>query len=272
MRVALNPAVLLRDLWQHRGLIGQMALREFNQRYRASSMGTLWAIIQPLMMLAIYTFIFSMVFVQKTGEGAGASKVDFALALYSALVFFNIFSECVSRCTSSITSQANYVKKVVFPLQVIPVAITISALIMAGINLGLLFVFSLLFRHHIPATAVCTPLILLPTLMFSLGMGYFFASLGVYLRDVEHAVGIGLQVLFFMTPIFYPIVAVPEAFRGPIQLNPLSMIVESARNALLYGQWPNWGWYVAALLTSALTLQLGYAWFVKTRGGFADVL
>ena len=109
-------------------------------------------------------------------------------------------------------------------------------------------------------------------MMFSMGIGFFLASLGVYIRDVEHVVGITLQVLFFLTPVFYSLKQVPPALQPAIRLNPLSGMVETARNALLWGEWPQWGWFLFALALSALTLQLGYAWFVKTRGGFADVL
>jgi lipopolysaccharide transport system permease protein len=275
IREALDPRNLVADLWRHRGLVGQMAVREFNQRYRATSLGMLWAVVQPLMMLAVYTFVFSYVFNARLGRGEDENRVDFALAIYAGLLVFGLFSGCVSQSATSIVSQPNYVKKVVFPLQTLPVSVALSNLILTGINLALLCLFSLLFRGGIPLTALLVPLILAPVTMLSMGLGYFLAALGVYVRDVEHVVAIVLQVLFFMTPIFYSLDSLknlPGFFRVVIHANPLAPMVESARGVLLWGAWPDWGWFLIALAFSGLTLQLGYAWFVKTRGGFADVL
>lgn len=272
LREALTPATLIADLWPYRGLIGQMTWREFHQRYRATSLGILWALAQPLLMLAVYTFVFSVVFQARLGGRSDESRIDFALAIYSGLVVFNLFAGSLTQAATSIASQPNYVKKVVFPLQTLPVSIALSNAILAMINLGLLCAFSLIFRGALPLTAVCIPLILVPALMLSLGLSFFLASLGVYVRDVVHVVAIVLQVLFFMTPIFYSIERLPAAMQAAIRLNPLSPLVESARAALLWGEWPSWGWFLLALCLSALVLQVGYAWFVKTRGGFADVL
>lgn len=268
----MNPATFVADVWRHRGLIGQMAFREFNQRYRASSFGMLWAILHPLMMLVIYTVIFSQVFKSKVPGREEQNSVDFALFIYSALLVFNMFSECVSRSASSIVSQPNYVKKVVFPLQALPISVALSASIMAGINLVMLCAFNLLFRHELPVTLVIAPLVLLPVLMLALGVGYFLASLGVFVRDVEHGLALVLQVLFFVSPIFYSIQQAPPRLQAALRFNPLSIMVENARGALLWGEWPSLAGYLVTLAVGAVALQLGYAWFVKTRGGFADVL
>lgn len=272
LRVALNPATLARDLWTRRGLIGQMAFREFNQRYRASTFGMFWAIAQPLMMLVIFTVLFSQVFAAKVPGRETGNPMDFALMIYSGLLVYNLFSECVGRSASSIVGQPNYVKKVVFPLQTFPVSIAISALIMATINIVILCGANLIFRHTLPATLIVMPIVLLPVMMFAMGMGFFLSSLGVYIRDVEHVVAITLQVLFYLSPVFYSLDQLPPALAPYIELNPLSHMIENGRDVLLWGEWPSVGIYLGTLALGALSLQLGYAWFVKTRGGFADVL
>jgi len=277
LKVFLRPASLAADLWRHRELIGQMTRREVTSMYRGSAGGIVWTLIQPLVLLAVYTFVFSVVFQAKPWRaaaegGAEASRTEFALGLFAGLVVFNLFTEAVRRAPSCIVSQVNYVKKVVFPLQAIPVSIMAAALFLAVVNLSILLLAVLVLQGGVAVTALCAPLVLLPVILLSLGLSFFLASLGVYVRDVDHVVTIVLQILFFLTPIFYPIDALHPPFRTVIELNPLSPIVESAREVLILGAWPNWGWLLAAWVVSAACLQLGYAWFMGTKRGFADVL
>ncbi len=268
----LNPARLMGDLWRHRDLVWQMALREVTSRYRGSILGGLWFLLQPLLMLLVYTFVFSVVFKARWGERVGDSPSGFALALFAGLLVFNLFAECANRSPTCIVGQPNYVKKVVFPLQVVPMALSGAALFYAVVNTALLLLVALAVNGTLPMTAAAFPLVLAPTLMLSLGMAFFLASLGVYLRDIALVVPVLVQILFFTTPVFYPASAVPEPFRSIIQTNPLSPLLDSARRTLLWNQWPEWGPLLLAWLVAVAVLLLGYAWFQKTRRGFADVL
>lgn len=268
----LRPGLILRTLRQNRQLIWRLVRRNVAARYRGSFLGMLWSFMVPLLLLAVYTFVFSVVFEIRWGVTSGGSSVEFALMLFCGLMLYNLFAETLTGCTPVIVSHTSYVKKVVFPLEVLPVVVLGEALINATISLGILLVGIAAFLHHLPPTALYYPLIVLPLLMFCLGLGWFLASTGVYIRDTTHAVGVVLQMLFFLTPLFYPLERIPEAFRLPIQLNPLTMIVENARRVLVIGQAPDWTWLVAMIVFGAVTMQLGFAWFMKTRRGFADVL
>ncbi len=268
----LNPLMPLRDIWVHRHLIRQFAVRDIIGRYKGSWLGMVWSIINPLVMLAIYTFVFSVVFKARWGQDGSESHSDFAINLFAGLVVFNLFSECVNRSPTLVIANPNYVKKVVFPLQALPVAATVSALFFAGINTLLVLVANLVLNRTVCVTALCFPLALVPLLLISTGLAWFLASLGVYLRDVVQVVGIVTQVLFYITPIFYPISAVPEGFRAVMRLNPLTQLTEAARQTLLWGTWPDWWWLAGVTVFAAVVAQLGYAWFMKTKRGFADVI
>jgi lipopolysaccharide transport system permease protein len=268
----LNPLEPLRDIWVHRHLIRQFAIRDIVGRYKGSWLGMVWSIINPLVMLAIYTFVFSVVFKMKWGQAETDSHSGFAINLFAGLVVFNLFSECVNRSPSLVIANPNYVKKVVFPLQTLPVAAICSALFLAGINTILVLIANLALNQTICVTALCFPLLLVPLLLITAGSTWFLASLGVYLRDMVQVVGIVTQILFYVTPIFYPMSLVPERFRVVMQLNPLTHLTESARQTLLWNMWPDWYWLAGMTVLSAIIAQLGYAWFMKTKRGFADVI
>lgn len=272
LRGLLSPVRLVSDVWKYRDLVWQMARREVTSRYRGSVLGGLWFLLQPLLMLLVYTFVFSVVFKARWGERVGDSPSGFALALFAGLLVFNLFAECANRSPTCIVGQPNYVKKVVFPLQVVPMALSGSALFYAVVNMGLLLVVSLAINRTLPVTVTAFPLVLVPTLMLSLGVAFVLASLGVYLRDTALVVPVLVQILFFTTPVFYPETAVPEPFRSIIRANPLSPLLDSARRTLLWNQWPEWGGLLVAWIVALVVLQLGYTWFQKTRRGFPDVL
>lgn len=166
----------------------------------------------------------------------------------------------------------NFVKKVIFPLEILPLTQVVASLILGTVWFVLLFLGTIFIFGKISFTMLLLPLVLLPLGIFSLGISYFVASLGVYIRDTQYLIGVILQILFFMTPIFYPLQAVPEHFRWPLQLNPLTILIEEARKVFLYGELPNWLFLGIAFLVSCLVLHLGFIWFHKTKKGFADVL
>jgi lipopolysaccharide transport system permease protein len=262
---------LLGSPWINRGLLRALVKREILGRYRGSFMGLFWSLFHPVLMLIIYTFVFSVVFKARWGTSGGGQS-EFALVLFAGLIVFNLFSECVNRAPSLILSNVNYVKKVVFPLEILPWVSLGSAGFHALISLAVWFIaYGLLFG--IPHwTVVLVPFVVLPLLLFTLGLMWCLASLGVYLRDVSQVIGVVTMILMFMSPIFYPIEALPAQFRDILQLNPLAPIIEQFRDVLYWGRIPNLRVYAVCLIAGGAVTLFGFAWFQKTRKGFADVL
>jgi len=240
--------------------------------YRGASLGTLWSLLLPLAMLVVYTFVFSVVLEAKFPQAVTQSKAEFAITLFAGLLLFTVFGDCANAATTLVTAHASYVKRVVFPLEVLPVVKVGAALVNAVISLGILLVGTLVFLHRIPLTVFWLPVVALPLLLLTLGVSWFLASLGVYIRDTAQVVRVVVNLLFFTTPIFYPISQVPKPLQVLVYLNPLTAIVEDGRRVLIWGQSPNWIPLLATLVAAAAVMQLGYTWFMKTRRGFADVL
>ena len=272
VRGFFNPVRIVAHLWKYRDLIRQLTWREVVGRYKGSFIGIGWSFIQPLIMLCVYTFVFSVIFKARWGVESGEGKAAFALALFMGLITFSIFSEVANSAPSLVMGNANYVKKVVFPLEILPLVRLFSALINAVFSLGVLFVGILIFNHFIHQTALLIPLIWLPMMMFTLGCGYFLASLGVFVRDMGAVIGVLTTILFFLTPIFYPISAVPEQFRIFCRINPIAIFVEDARRAVLWGLFPDWPWFFFGMALSVAVLIAGFVWFMKSKKAFADVI
>lgn len=278
---AINPHIaqptslssLVKSLWRNRQLIAQMTRREVVGRYRGSVMGLAWSFFNPVLMLTVYTFVFSEVFKARWGgPGSDESKTQFAVVLFVGMIVLNLFSEVVNRAPAIILSNANYVKKVVFPLEILPVVAMGAALFHALISLCVLLAAFLLFNGYLQWTAVFIPFVLLPLIVLTLGLGWLLASFGVFLRDVGQTIGVITTILTFLSPVFYPISAVPERFRSYIMVNPLTFIIEQAREVLVWGRVPDWLGLGIYLLAAGTAAWLGYGWFQKTRKGFADVL
>ncbi|NOK60614.1 MAG: ABC-type polysaccharide/polyol phosphate export permease [Chloroflexi bacterium AL-W] len=268
----LNPADLIRHLWHHRELIRQFTQREIESRYRGSFLGIIWSFVNPLTLLLIYTFVFGIVLQARWPEARTESLSEFAMILFCGLVAFNIFSECVGRAPAIIINVPNYVKKVVFPLEILPISVLGAALFNALISLSILIVANLFVSQTIAWTLIFVPLVFLPLILLCLGLSWFLASLGVFIRDVSYTVSLIVQVLFFLTPIFYSIEFVPEPFRTIINLNPLTAILENIRRVVLWNELPYWGSLTFAIISSLVVMVLGYAWFMKTKKAFADVI
>jgi lipopolysaccharide transport system permease protein len=267
----LNPLSGMTVLWQHRELCTALIWREVLGRYRGSTLGILWSFFNPVLMLAVYTFVFSVVFKARWNAGS-ESRIEFAIVLFAGLMVFNLFSECVTRAPALILSNTNYVKKVVFPLEILPWVSLGSALFHTLISLGVWLLFYAVFFGVPPATVFLLPVVVIPLIAFTMGISWFLASLGVYLRDVSQIIGILTTVLMFLSPIFYPVSSLPEEYRGLFQLNPLTPTIEMARDVLIWGKQPEWTLYGAYMAVALLVACLGFAWFQKTRKGFADVL
>jgi lipopolysaccharide transport system permease protein len=272
---ATRPTSLLalgRSLWLNRQIITHMTKREVMGRYKGSIMGLAWSFFNPVFMLAVYTFVFSVIFKSRWGVGEEESKGMFAVVLFVGMIVHGLFAEVLNRAPSLILSNVNYVKKVVFPLEVLPVISMGAALFHSVISVGVLLTAFVLLKGYLHWTVVFFPLVLLPLVILTLGLGWILSSLGVFLRDLGQTIGIITTVLLFLSPVFYPSSALPKAYLNWLWLNPLTFFIEEARNVLIWGRTPDWGGWVMAYLTSLAIAWLGFAWFQKTRKGFADVI
>lgn len=270
---SISPLALGKSLWRNHRLIMQMTTREVVGRYKGSIMGLAWSFFNPIFMLTVYTFVFSEIFKSRWGGiGGDDSKTQFAVVLFVGMIVLSLFSEVLNRAPGLILSNANYVKKVIFPIEILPVIAMGAALFHSLINLGVLLAAFAIFNGYLHWTAIFTPLVLFPLVILTTGLAWMLASLGVFLRDVGQTIGIITTVLMFLSPVFYPVTAVPERFRPFIMANPLTFIIQQAREVLIWGHLPNWMGLAGYTLAAAIIAWLGYAWFQKTRKGFADVL
>lgn len=268
---AATPREIIASFWRNRSLIKASVKREVLGRYRGSAMGLLWSFLNPLFMLTVYTFVFSVVFQARWGSGS-ESKTEFALVLFAGLIIFNLFAECINRAPSLIVNNQNYVKKVVFPLEILPWVSLGAALFHAAVSLCVWLIAYLLFFGIPHATLLYLPLILLPFVLLIMGLSWGLASLGVYLRDVGQFIGLLTTVLMFLSPIFYPASALPETYRQFLYMNPLTPVIEQTRAILIWNQIPDFILLGIYLTATSVIAWLGFAWFQKTRRGFADVL
>lgn len=267
-----TPTALIYSLWHNRHLILQMTKREVVGRYKGSAMGLTWSFFNPVFMLSVYTFVFSEVFKARWGVNDDGSKTQFAVVLFVGMIVQGLFAEVLNRSPGLILSNVNYVKKVVFPIEVLPVIAMGAALFHSLVSLVVLLGVFTLFNGYLHWTAIFTPLVLMPLVILTLGLAWVLASLGVFLRDVGQTIGIILTVLMFLSPVFYPVTAVPERFRPWIMANPLTFIIEQSREVVIWGHLPEWSGLGIYTLAAAAVAWAGYAWFQKTRKGFADVL
>ena len=279
--IAINPhaaqptslVALAKSLWRNRQLIVQMTKREVVGRYKGSAMGLAWSFFNPVFMLVVYTFVFSEVFKSRWGGAGGDdSKTQFAVILFAGMIVLSLFSEVLNRAPNLILSNVNYVKKVVFPIEILPVIAMGAALFHSLISLGVLLTAFTIFNGYLHPTVILMPLVLLPLVILSLGLAWMLASLGVFLRDVGQTIGLITTVLMFLSPVFFPITAVPERFRPIMMANPLTFIIEQAREVLIWGHLPDWLGLGIYTIVATFIAWAGYAWFQKTRKGFADVL
>ena len=278
---AINPhakrSVTLRgligSLWRNKQLVWQMTKREVVGRYKGSAMGLAWSFFNPIVMLAVYTYVFSEIFKTRwVGSGADESRTQFALILFVGLIVQGLFAEVFNMSPGLIISNVNYVKKVVFPLEVLPVITLGAALFHSFISFVVLLVAFFVFTGSIHWTGIFIPVVIFPLIILILGFSWFLASLGVFARDIGQFTAIITTILTFLSPVFYPVSAVPEGFRPFMMANPLTFIIEQSREVLIWGHLPDWSGLALYTLAATAFAWAGFAWFQKTRKGFADVL
>ena len=260
------------SLWRNRTLVWTMGKRDVAVRYRGSFGGLLWSILNPLLLLAVYTFAFGYMMGNPESRKSLSAMAQFTFNLFTGLIVFNFFSECLNRAPGLILGNANYVKKVVFPLENFCWIAIGSALFNLLMSLAILLTALGFFAHGVFWTALLAPLILLPLVLMTAGLVWFLSSLGVYIRDVGQIIGIVTMVLMFLCPIFYPDSSLPLWVKRLFALNPLTFPVDSLRQVLLKGNFPGWAALSIYGIASLIVAYLGFVWFQKTRKGFADVL
>lgn len=263
---------LLLSIWVHRHLISQMTKREVIGRYKGSVMGILWSFASPILLLVIYTLVFSVVFKARWGTGEPGSKSEFAILLFTGMIIHSLFAETLMRAPLLILQNVSYVKKVVFPLEILPIVAMGTSFFHAVVSVGVLLVAQFIVHGAVPWTVIFLPAIVAPLIVLSLGIAWILASLGVYLRDVAHPIGLLMTLLLFASPVFYPISALPPDFQSWLMLNPLTFIIEQARGILIYGSLPDAKGLLLYCAIALVVAWAGYCWFQKTRKGFANVL
>lgn len=272
----LDPVGMARSLWRHRELTWQFASRRIQARYKGQAFGLGWSIADPLVTLAIYTFVFGVVLhrASHAGPDAGGGIARYALEVFAGILVFNVFRETVGAAPTLIVGQPNFVKKVVYPLETLPVSQLLASLfnLLTGLAVWVIG-YAIFSESHVPpAGLLLLPVVVLPVALLALGVSWVLASLGVFLRDLRSPVGSVLHMLFFLSAIFYRIEDVPEGYRWMIAVNPLAQSVEAAR-AVMFGEgWPHWGWWAGTAGAGFAACLLGYAFFMKSRRAFADVI
>lgn len=268
-------SALLRGLWINRALIFQMSRREVLGRYKGSILGLLWSFLNPLLMLSVYTFFFAVVFKSRWGgtvTEVTESKTQFAVILFAGMIVHSLFSEVLSRAPGLILSNINYVKKVVFPLEILAVISMLTALFHSMVSIFVLLIVFVAFNGYLHWTVIFLPLVIIPFVSLIMGLAWILASVGVYVRDVGQSIGLAMTVLMFLSPVFYPVSALPSFLQPWIMLNPLTIIIEQVREVVVWGQMPNWSYLGLYALIALFVSWIGFAWFQKTRKGFADVV
>lgn len=263
---------MLQSLITHREVLVQLIRRDLEQRYRGSILGIVWTFLMPISMLLIYTFVFGIVFKQKWSGLPAQGPGEFALALFSGLLVYNFFSECVARAPSLVVQNPNYVKKVVFPIQWLPLVAVGAALVQLLISVLILCAALIVLRGGVPWTVVFFPALLLPLTLLVLGCVWLLSALGVFLRDISQIVSVAVSALLFLSPVFFPLSATPIQVQWLLRLNPLSLPIEHARGVLVMGVAPPIAEWLIQLALAVIWSWLGYQVFKRLRPHFADVL
>ena len=270
-RYRADPLYIPGSIVEHRFVIGQLAKRAILGRYRGTVLGLLWSLVTPLLLLAVYTFVFGTI-LQVRWVSQSGGNAEFAAILFSGMLVHGILAECLTQASTLIVANPQYVKKVVFPLEALPWVTVISAFFQGVISTGILLAYLFFVQGGIPWTAVLFPIPLFVLAFVCIAVGWLISATAVYLKDIAQMMGLLSTVLFFMAPILYPKTALPVEFQNLLYLNPLTYIIEQFRAVVLWGELPNWNGLALYGIASVAIAWMSLAWFQKTRKGFADVL
>jgi lipopolysaccharide transport system permease protein len=266
-----HPGAAIGSFWRHRALILQLVKREVVGRYSGSFFGVVWSFINPLLMLTIYTFVFGVVF-KSRWRPTSSDPMEFAVVMFAGVMLHSFIAECLTRAPVLIVGNVNFVKKVVFPLEIFAWVAVGTALFHMLIAMLILGAAILIWQGHLLWSLILVPVLILPFALATVGLVWFISSLGVYLRDIGQLMGIMSSLLIFLAPVFYPLHSVPAGLADYLYLNPITFVLEQVRNAAVWGtgvDWAGWGLYCVVAYVVAW---LGFTWFQRMRGGFADVL
>ncbi|RDI48133.1 ABC transporter permease [Aquicella lusitana] len=268
----INPVAILADLSRYRELITSMTIQNFRSTYQASYLGIAWQVVLPLIMLSIFYFVFGVILGGRFSSIATESRLDYALALFVGLGFFNFLAQNIGAAPSVILSNMAYVKSLAFPLEVLPVTTVLTSFITLVINVGITMIVFLLAKGNIHASSICTIFYLLCILLTTLGVSWILSTLAVFFRDISAFISPLTIILMFMCPIFYPASMVPKRIKWVIEVNPIAVMIENVRACMLYGVWPSLSSIIYVFLFSLIFAVMGYCLFMRSKTAFADVM
>ena len=257
--------------WRQRQLLRRMVHREVEQNFRGSALGKTWAIISPLFMLSVYTVAFGFV-IRPQWQSLVSSPSEVALIYFSGLIVFSFFIDCLTRAPLLMFEHITYIKKLVFPLEILAWVVVGGALFRMTFGIAILSVFYLATQGLPPPAVIVVPLLIALLSLFAAAMIWLLSAIAVYLRDIRHVILVLMPVIMFLTPVFYPLSSVPAVTRPFFYVNPLTFIIEGVRQALFAGLWPNWLAVIGYALAAYLFNWVAYMIFTKLRTGFADVV
>lgn len=256
-------------LWRQRALVWELAKREFIGRYRGSFAGVGWSFVQPLFMLAVYTIAFG--FILQVRWGGGDTK-SYALILFAGLIVFNFFTEILNKAPTLVTANPNFVKKVIFPLELLPVVAVVAAAAHAAIGVVVWLIAYVMLFGWPSFTVIAAPLVLLCLVPFLVGVGWLLSAVGVVVRDVHQLAAMFGHALLFLSPVFYSVGDVPAWLHAAMAFNPLTLVIEQMRMVLYQGHWPNWSGLGLYMLISCAFSTACLAVFRWLRPLFADLV
>ena len=260
------------SLLKHRELWYRLTERAVAARYKGSTLGFGWSLMQPIVMLAVYTFVFSTIFKSRWAGMEGAGSLGYALNLFVGLIVFNVFADCLGSSPGLVVNNKNYATKVIFPLELLGATTLGSALFQAITSIFILIVFELVVFQSVPATLFLIPVVWLPLLFGCLSLSWLLSSLGVFLRDLEQLIPMFLSIAMFLSAVFYPVSSLPESFQPLMHLNPLALIIEQTRLVAIEGALPRLDYILFGTLLAVIMCETSFRFFQRARRGFADVL
>lgn len=260
-----------RALAAHAALVMELTRREVDARYRGASLGVLWALVSPFLLLCIYAIAFGTVMGGRWPE-VRASDTPFSIILFAGMIPYFVLSECMVRSPELVVANPAYVKRVVFPLEVLPWPMLFSALFHCLMNVLVFIAMRLVMEREFAWTVIYLPCVILPIAIIGLGISWFMSSIAVYFRDVRQVMGLASMAILFLSSVMIPVATVPAEYKAIFMLNPLSFIAEQSRAVLIWGQPPDWGGLAVYTLAALAFMYAGHAWFMATKRGFADVL
>lgn len=256
---------------RHWGLTRELTRSEILGRYRGANFGLLWSLISPFLMLAVYTIAFGEILKSRWPQ-APDTNAEFGIILFVGIIVHGFFAECLTRAPKLMLENTSYIKRVVFPLEILPWTMLLSALFHTVMNLLVFMALSLLVFQQLSPMVVFLPLVLLPLVLLTIAVSWVVASLGVYIRDIAQVTPVIATAMFFLSSAIVPLEVVPERFRIVFQLNPLTFFIDQARAVALWGEQPDWMGLLWFTLGGLVAVYLASAWFRRTSRGFADVL